>query len=117
MMNKRLIISIITGGILGIICILGASLRAGGWSGNELYLFALWYNRVIIGLMVGLAGERQLIKGGWNPVLRGGLLGLLVSAAFFLSAGLQDGTAFFAGILYGIIIDYITPWIEKRFAD
>jgi hypothetical protein len=116
-MNKRLTISIIAGGILGIICILGALVRIGGWTGNELYLFALWYNRVIIGLMVGLAGDRQLIKGGWNPVMRGGLLGLVVSAAFYFSTGFLDGTAFIAGIIYGILIDYLTPWIEKRLAS
>ncbi|MBN1318036.1 MAG: hypothetical protein JXA42_21315 [Anaerolineales bacterium] len=113
-MSKRLTISTITGGILGIVCVLGASMRAGGWGGNGLFLFALWYNRVIIGLMVGLAGERQLVKGRLNPILRGGLLGLLISAAFYLSTGLQDGTAFYAGIIYGIVIEYITPWIENR---
>ncbi len=97
--EKKLRVSIISGALLGIICIIGGSIRM-GFSGNELYLFALWYNRVIMGILIGLtkmgSGNKALIKGG--------ALGLLVSLAFFLSTGMNDLVSFLAGIVYGVII-------------
>jgi hypothetical protein len=106
-MKKRLIVSVITGALLGVICIIGGSIRAGGLRGNELYLIALWYNRVIMGLMIGFAGGWQIVRGGANRYVRGALLGLLVSAAFFLSSGFRDPIAFVAGIVYGLIIEFV----------
>ena len=76
-------------------------------AGNELYLIAMWYNRVIIGLVVGLAGERQVTRGSLNRYVRGALLGMAVSAAFFVSTGMRDIITFIAGILYGMIIEYV----------
>jgi hypothetical protein len=112
-MNKRLITSLITGALLGIICIIGGSIRAGGITGNGLYLTALWYNRVIIGLVVGLAGSWQITQSSLNRYIRGALLGLMVSAAFFLSSGMRDIIAFIAGIVYGIIIEYVAYRFDK----
>ncbi|MFN2364513.1 MAG: hypothetical protein ABR596_09445 [Halarsenatibacteraceae bacterium] len=98
-MEKKLRVSIISGALLGIICIIGGSIRM-GFSGNELYLFALWYNRLIMGILIGLtkmgSGSKALVKGG--------ALGLLVSLAFFLSTGMNDVVSFLAGIVYGVII-------------
>ncbi|MGA1841143.1 MAG: hypothetical protein ACMUIU_11010 [bacterium] len=111
-MNKRLIISLITGALLGIICIIGGGIRARGIAGNELYLAAMWYNRVIIGLVVGLAGSWQITHTTLNRYIRGALLGLMVSAAFFLSTGMRDVIAFIAGIVYGIIIEYVAYRFE-----
>jgi hypothetical protein len=107
MLKKRLTISVVTGAVLGVICIIGGSIRAGGFAGKELYLFAMWYNRVIMGLVIGLAGEWKIVNGPLNRYVRGGLLGFLVSAAFFLSTGMRDIVAFFAGIIYGLIIEYV----------
>ena len=109
---KRIGKAILTGAVLGIFCILGAGLRFGGWFGNEILLIGLWYNRVIMGLLIGLAGRVQLIKKDTiskrvNTILRGAILGLLVSLQFYLSTSLLDPFTFFAGILYGIIIDLL----------
>ena len=54
MRNKRLIISLLTGAILGVFCIIGISLRM-GFIGNELFILSTWINRIIIGLVIGLA--------------------------------------------------------------
>jgi hypothetical protein len=105
-MKKRLIVSVITGAALGVICIIGGSARAGGFAGNELYLLALWYNRVIMGLTIGLAGGWQIPNGPWNRYVRGAVLGFLVSAAFFLSTEMRDVVAFLAGVVYGLIIEF-----------
>ena len=111
-MNKRLFTSLITGAFLGIICVIGGSIRARGLTGNEMYLAAMWYNRVIIGLIIGLAGSWQIIRGSLNRYVRGALLGLAVSTAFFLSTGMRDIIAFIAGIVYGIITEYVAYRFE-----
>jgi hypothetical protein len=98
-MTKKLKASIISGSLLGIICIIGGGIRM-GYSGNELYLFALWYNRLIMGTLIGLTK----MKSGVNGLLKGGFLGLIVSLAFYLSTGMNDHVSFLAGIIYGVII-------------
>jgi hypothetical protein len=119
MMNiKRIGLATILGAVLGIFCILGASGRVGGWVGNEILLIGLWYNRVIMGLIIGFAGEVILIKEGkyakWiNSFFRGVILGLLVSLQFFLSTELLDWPTFLAGIVYGIIIDILSTLLTQ----
>lgn len=101
MLTKRLKISLFVGAILGIFCIIGVGYRQ-GYAGNELYLFAMWYNRIIMGLVIGLAGK-------WldnRYIIRGLILGTLVTTAFFLSTAFRDWPGFLAGIAYGVIIDY-----------
>ena len=102
-----MIVSIISGMVLGVFCVIGASTRAGGYAGNELFLFAMWFNRVVIGLVIGLAGDWVIIKSSANRYLRGGILGLIISTAFYLSTGFRDAPAFFAGIVYGLIIEFV----------
>jgi hypothetical protein len=105
-MNRRLWVAVIAGAVLGVFCIVGASVRGTGGAEPGLYLAALWYNRVVMGLLIGLAGGLQLVDRSWNLYLRGGVLGLLVSLAFFLSSGAMDVVSFLAGIVYGVLIDW-----------
>jgi hypothetical protein len=109
---KRIVLATSLGAVLGIFCILGASGRVGGWKGNEILLIGLWYNRVIMGLLIGFAGELELFKKGnnskWvNTILRGAIFGLLVSLQFYLSTVFLDLLSFLAGIMYGIVIDLL----------
>lgn len=106
-MNKKLKVSIITGALLGVICIIGGGIRM-GYSGNELYLFALWYNRLIMGILIGLTA----VKPGLNGLIKGGFLGLIVSLAFYLSTGMTDLVSFLAGIVYGVIIAVVARKYE-----
>jgi hypothetical protein len=46
------------------------------------------------------------LKNTGEAVMRGSVLGLLVSFAFFSSTGFIDVIGFIAGIVYGIIIEY-----------
>ena len=105
-MNKRLVLGVLSGAVLGIFCIIGGSIRL-GWQGNQLLLFALWYNRLVMGVIIGLAGNLIIIKNDWNRVLRGVGLGLIVSGAFFFTSGAVDWVSFLAGGVYGIIIEYV----------
>jgi hypothetical protein len=101
MFSKRMKICIALGAILGVVCIIGASIRS-GFESDVSFLFALWYNRLIMGIMIGLASRsRDLLKAAG----RGALFGLLVSFAFYASTGFSDIVSFLAGIIYGMIIE------------
>ncbi|MBD3196731.1 MAG: hypothetical protein GF317_16865 [Candidatus Lokiarchaeota archaeon] len=115
---KRLGIATLLGAILGILCIIGASGRVGGWFGNEILLIGLWYNRVIMGLLIGFAEpldfiKRENILPWYNAIIRGIILGTLVSLQFFLSTVFLDLPTFLAGIAYGIIIDVLSTILVK----
>ena len=105
-MNKRVLASTILGGILGIFCIIGISLRM-GYTGNELFILATWINRVVMGFVVGLAGGFIFKKKSNLVYLRGAIIGLIISGSFYLATSFIDLPGFFAGIVYGIIIDYV----------
>ena len=105
---KRMKISVLTGAFLGVFCIIGVGSRI-GYTGNELYLLGMWYNRVIMGLIVGLSKDIILIDNNRNnTVLRGLIIGTLVTTAIFLSTSFKDIPSYLAGVAYGIIIDYVS---------
>jgi len=103
------------GAILGVICIFGAGFRL-GFAGNWIMLIALWYNRLLMGIVIGLASNNKRRIA----LLRGAILGLLVSLAYFLTTEFGDPVSFGAGIIYGIIIDYLASrhqWVAKKFTE
>ncbi|MBN2285034.1 MAG: hypothetical protein JXI43_01200 [Tissierellales bacterium] len=105
-MNKRMKVGLIGGALLGLICVVGAFIRS-GFTASPDFVFALWYNRVIIGLVVG-APWVSTVKS--KALLRGALLGLMVSFAFYSSTGFSDPISFIAGIVYGVILEI---WLSR----
>ena len=99
--SKRMKVSLLAGTVLGVVCIIGALIRSGGSSGAG-FLFALWYNRLLMGMVIGLMED---IKETPRLILRGAVTGLLVSFAFYSADGFGDAVSFLAGIVYGIIIE------------
>lgn len=104
--DKRLVQGLIGGSLLGLICVVGASVRS-GFTASPVFVLALWYNRFLMGLIIGAP---------WPPLprssrlLRGALIGLLVSLAFYLATDFRDPVSFAAGILYGLILDnWLSP--------
>lgn len=100
-MSKRLKNGLALGALLGIFCVIGAYIRSSG-TANANFVFSLWYNRVIIGLVIGapwIEADRK------TSLIRGGILGLMVSFAFYATTGFQDPVSFIAGVVYGIIIE------------
>ncbi|MBK5252502.1 MAG: hypothetical protein JJE29_07720 [Peptostreptococcaceae bacterium] len=91
---------------MGLICVVGAYVRS-GFSASPVFMFSLWYNRVIIGLAVGAPWK---VTGKSRTLLRGAVLGLVVSFAFYSSTGFQDHVSFAAGILYGVILE---GWLSR----
>lgn len=105
-MSKRLNRALIGGALLGIVCVIGAYVRSGS-SASVSFVFALWFNRVIIGLVIGAPWAKVTIN---KAMLRGAILGLLVSFAFYSATDFIDPISFIAGIVYGVIIE---AWLFK----
>ena len=105
-MKKRLITALIGGVLLGLVCVVGAYVRSGFTASWE-FVFALWFNRVVLGLVVG-APWGMTIR--WKALLRGALFGLVVSFAFYSSTGFQDHVSFAAGIVYGVLLEL---WLSR----
>lgn len=112
MINQRLKRGIGTSIILGLLCVLGVIFRM-GYQGRLIFLLALFYNRLLMGIVISLASNRK----GILVILRGAVLGFLVSLAFFLSTGFQDPVSLFAGIIYGIIIDTVASKYTNVFIE
>ena len=112
MLTKRLKVCLLAGALLGIICITGAQLRSGN-TREAIYLFAFWYNRLLMGLVIGLVTPSPSRS---KEVGKGALLGLLVSFAFYSSTGFDDGVGFAAGIVYGMIIAFAADRFSPRSA-
>lgn len=100
-MSKRLKSGIGLGALLGILCVIGAYVRSGG-AADVTFVFSLWYNRVIIGLVIGAPWIETDRK---TSLIRGGILGLVVSFAFYATTGFQDPISFIAGVVYGVLIE------------
>lgn len=101
LVTRRMKASVLTGAALGVVCIIGALIRSGGSSGAA-FLFSLWYNRLLMGMVVGLMDDMKEIP---RLILRGAVTGLLVSFAFYSADGFGDAVSFLAGIVYGVIIE------------
>jgi hypothetical protein len=105
--------------MLGVLCIIGVGARIpGGYLPNIVFLFGMWYNRVIMGLLIGFAGDVDLFSDASekklvNAALRGLIFGILVASAIFLSTEFRDLLSLFAGFAYGPIIDLVATWTEK----
>ena len=101
MLTKRMKISLIGGVILGLVCVLGANIRS-NWTIEPNFVFALWYNRVLMGFVVGAPWPKVNRN---TALIRGAILGLLVSFAFYSATGYADPISFVAGIVYGVILE------------
>ena len=112
MKNKRLIAALTTGAMLGVFCIVGMIVRR-GFEGNELFILATWVNRVVIGLVIGLASAYKIKNDLKSILFRGAVLGFIVSGSFYIATNFYDTPGFIMGIVYGMIIDYVATKYEK----
>ncbi|MFO8193063.1 MAG: hypothetical protein R6U08_09965 [Bacillota bacterium] len=110
MLTRRMAVSLIVGAILGVVCILGALIRSGSELGG-IYFFAFWYNRLLMGFVIGLLDGRKELT---VLLIRGALVGLVVSFAFYSATGFGDLMGFIVGAVYGIIIEYVAYKYGQR---
>lgn len=108
-MIKKIIIGLGLGAALGVVCIIGAQVRS-DFSQPVDYLFAFWYNRLVMGFVIAL-----LPFVNWKTaLLRGAAVGMFISFAFYASTGFSDFLGFFAGIVYGVIIEGTFYYLNKK---
>ncbi len=101
--SKRLKVSVLMGSLLGVFCIIGASIRFGAQIGFSL-MFSLWFNRLLMGIVIGAPWREVSLT---KAIGRGAIFGLIISFAYYSSTGFSDVVSFLAGIVYGMIIEYI----------
>lgn len=106
---KQYVKGIILGALLGLVCIVGASLRASEPL-STLYLFSFWFNRVMMGFVFSLL---PLVKMNLNKVIIGLTLGLLISFMFYSATEFHDLMGFLAGGMYGIILIFSLQYNKK----
>lgn len=107
--TRRMRVSLLCGAILGVVCIVGALVRSGGTAGIA-FLFALWFNRLLMGMAIGAIDEQAKTS---DLIIRGALIGLVISFAFYSAAGFGDVVSFLAGIVYGSIIELVSRRYQK----
>ena len=105
-MKKRMLTALIGGALLGLVCVAGAYIRS-GYTASTALIFSLWYNRVVMGFVIG-APWPDVTRG--KALIRGAVIGLLISFAFYSSTGFTDHVSFIAGIVYGVIIE---AWLSR----
>lgn len=103
MVSKRMKVCIVAGAVLGLFCIVGAQARS-GFEREAYWLFALWFNRLLMGVVIGMGTPLPVLS---QAIGRGAILGFLVSFAFYSSTAYIDTVGFLAGVVYGVIIEYI----------
>ena len=110
MNGKRIAIATVIGFLCGLFCAYGTIWVAESKPTLVIttgLLAVVVYNRVLLGLLVGLGDTIPL-----HPVPRGAVIGVIVSLAISLmnmiDVGISDGAAFIGfGIVYGIIADIV----------
>ncbi len=109
MFTRRMLVCVITGALLGVVCIVGAQIRS-DFTRDAAFLFSFWFNRLLMGVVIGLAWQTL---STFRTLARGALLGLLVSFAFYSATGFTEVVGFVAGIVYGVIIEHVALKLGK----
>jgi hypothetical protein len=106
MKMKRLIISLIIGALSGLFCIFWTYLEMSGFETTIQYLITIFYNRLLIGFVVGISNSLKIInRNPQNTILRGAIIGAIISVALYI----QTGSLGFIppGIVFGAIADFL----------
>jgi hypothetical protein len=104
---RRMSIALVIAALFGFFCAYGTStVEIPGFEMTMPYLLTIFYSRLLIGLVIGLAGGVRLLNGETaNAALRGGMFGAIVSIGISFYGGAAIFTA--AGIIYGAITDVL----------
>jgi hypothetical protein len=110
---KRMLVSLLLAAFFGLGCAYGTStVEIPGFTVTMPYLETIFYARLLMGFMIGLAGGVVLLKGATkNAVLRGAVIGAISSVSISFYGGAEVFIA--AGIVYGIITDVVATKTGK----
>ncbi|UCD03175.1 MAG: hypothetical protein JSV63_00885 [Candidatus Aenigmatarchaeota archaeon] len=111
---KRMGIALTLAGIFGFFCAWGTSnVEIPGFEMTMPYLLTIFYGRLLVGLVIGLAEHVKLVAGEMkNAAVRGGILGAIVTVVISFYGG--AGVFILAGIIYGIITDVLATRFGKK---
>ena len=104
---KRMGIALVLAALCGAFCAYGTTMvESEDLVVTTGLLLTIFYSRVMIGFVIGLSEHVKIVKDKMkNAVLRGAMMGLVVSIGISFYSGAEMIIAF--GIVYGIIIDVI----------
>jgi hypothetical protein len=112
----RLSICLLLGLASGLFCAYG-TINAGipGLALTNLVLLSVIYNRILIGFFIGIIEDVCLVKGGWqNSLLRGALMGGIISLAIALPGGMSAYPLVLFGAAYGMVMDIAASVLAPR---
>ena len=106
--RKRLALALLFGFLFGLLCAYLATIRQ-PIPLTPLLLAAAVYTRTLAGFFIGLLEKLKCLKNKtWNALLRGALIGFLVSVPLALPYGIKAALGFSVfGAIYGAITDYL----------
>ena len=116
---KRLIFAILFGVIFSLLCMTGVYFLVPETSlipNKILYMAGAFYNRIIMGVLIGFASELKIIKdkdNTLNSIVRGAILGIVVSVGFAFLQAYTNINFFIMGIIFGLLNDFITTKLTK----
>ena len=100
-----MIISLILGALGGVYCVIATA------AFNRVsikFLVYIWYNRVILGFVIGIADNIILFKNKYgNPIIRGAVIGLILGIILIIIPGLAAISYLITGIIFGALFDLI----------
>lgn len=108
---KRMIICLILGALAGVYCAFASA------AFNRIsisYMIYLWYNRLILGFVISIAENITIInnKRG-NSVIRGALIGFIISLIIIIISGLAAISYLIVGIIFGALIDLLATLLAS----
>ena len=120
MKGKRMIIALVLAALFGIYCAYGTTeymktARVPGFEVTIEYLLPIFYNRVLMGFAVGLAGGVVLTRRKFaNAAIRGAILGAIFSLGISLYGFLTGAYVF---MIFGAIYGAVTDLAATRFGS
>jgi hypothetical protein len=112
---KRMMTALILGATFGLFCAWATSTAPipAEWLTIE-FLIYIWYNRLILGFIIGYAENMKFIESKYgNAAIRGAILGTTISIILVIIPGLPAISYLWAGTIYGIIIDIVATKFSK----
>ena len=112
---NRMTIALVIGALFGIFCAWATSNAPipAQWLTVE-FLIYIWYNRLILGFVLGISDNIKIIKSKYgNSIVRGAIIGTIVSVILVIIPGWPAISYLFAGTIYGIVIDLIATKFGK----
>ena len=99
-------ICLILGTLAGIYCAIGTALF---YRVSLTILIYIWYNRLVLGFVISIADNINIIKNKYsNPIIRGALIGLIIGIILIIIPEVAAISYLIMGILFGALIDFIS---------